>query len=263
MKRNHLFTSITLASVVTLATAPAASAASFLSPLQALKASWSYEGDTGPEFWGDLDEAFAACSNGKEQSPINLFYDREQTPKWNWAFSYSEAAFSVENNGHTIQANVENEDAGGLEINGEAYQLTQFHFHTPSEHTIEETSFPMELHLVHANHAGDLAVLGVLMEIGNDHEGIEAVWEVMPEEEGTAEYSISIDPSLFLPESVTAYQYDGSLTTPPCSEGVKWTVLNDTISISATQLDAFRAIYPQNYRPVQELGDREIGFHYH
>ncbi len=121
----------------------------------------------------------------------------------------------------------------------------------------------MELHLVHMDEDENLAVLGVLIEEGAHNETLEEMWSVMPTDEGVAAEPVTLDPSELIPQDLSSFQYDGSLTTPPCDEGVKWTVIDNPIELSREQIDRFQSIYPQNYRPVQDLGDRDVGYHYH
>ncbi|MED4130592.1 carbonic anhydrase [Shouchella miscanthi] len=240
-----------------------ASTLTYQGPVQALQASWSYEGETGPEHWGELDESYAMCSIGEQQSPIALSYSNLSSTKWPLINTYQPTTFSVQNNGHTIQADVHGSTGSTLRLAGVPYTLAQFHFHTPSEHTLEDEHFEMELHLVHVDKNDNLAVLGVLMEEGAHHEALDQVWDLMPTEEGTATETVVLDPNDFIPGELNSFQYEGSLTTPPCDEGVKWTVLDEPIEVSREQLDRFQSIYPSNYRPVQDLGNREVGYHYH
>jgi carbonic anhydrase len=240
-----------------------ASTSVYQSPLQTLQASWSYEGATGPAFWGDLDAAFAACSTGEQQSPINFSYQRLVPAKWALSSAYEPTAFSVNNNGHTIQADVAGTTNSAFVLDDVEYTLAQFHFHTPSEHTVDANSFEMELHLVHMDEDENLAVLGVLIEEGTHNDVLEEMWTLMPTEEGVAAETIVLNPEELLPQEIASFQYNGSLTTPPCDEGVKWTVIDQPIELSHKQIERFQSIYPQNYRPVQDLGNRDVGYHYH
>lgn len=217
---------------------------------------WGYEGDLAPANWDDLTEAWAVCETGDAQSPVD-FADMAGsdavTPVLNW--TPAEAADIVDN-GHTIQANLTN--AGSLTLDGTEYALVQFHFHAGAEHTVSGERHPLEVHFVHASPAGELAVVGVLFEEGEAEPGLDPVWNNLPEAQGHIPVGAVVDPVQFLPEDLTAWRYAGSLTTPPCSEGVAWTVMQTPITASADQIAAFTARYDNNYRPVQPLGERAV-----
>jgi carbonic anhydrase len=157
------------------------------------------------------------------------------------------------NNGHTIQANVP--EGSQSELNGQTYDLIQFHWHRPSEHTVDGDPFAMELHFVHADASGNLAVLGVLLKEGDANPLYDILWEGQPEE-GEANTLSDVDFSRLLPGDLTTYVYAGSLTTPPCSEGVAWNVLETPAGISAEQVRAF--LYDGNARLVQPVNDRSV-----
>jgi carbonic anhydrase len=218
---------------------------------------WSYSGDTGPEHWGELDPAFALCSLGKAQSPIDLAH-AQPAARAPVAYRYGQAALCIRNNGHSIQ--VECGDSSAIELDGQRYALSQFHFHAPSEHTVAGRSYDMEAHLVHASAQGELAVVGVFMRRGRYHAGLAALWQHLPQHEGESYTSgeIVVRPEVLLPASRRAYRYEGSLTTPPCTEGVHWIVLAEPIEISPAQLAAFRALYNGNNRPPQPRHDRPL-----
>lgn len=217
---------------------------------------WEYSGDTGPEKWGDLSEEFATCKTGKLQSPIDLNHGIEaELPKI--SFNYKAVPLKVLNNGHTIQ--VDQKGAGSAKIDGKDYDLLQFHFHYPSEHTVAGKAFPMEVHLVHKNAEGRLAVVGVFIKEGKENAALKAAWENMPEQGGTEKVvdGATFNSSSLLPkEKGDFHRYHGSLTTPPCSEGVLWTVLKDPIEMSKAQIDKFKAVVHENSRPVQPLNER-------
>jgi carbonic anhydrase len=217
---------------------------------------WGYEGEGGPEHWGELDEAYEACAIGQEQSPIDLASAAEQDIA-NITFSYQPSHVNILNNGHTIQVNYD--EGSSIEVNGETYSLLQFHFHMPSEHTLTGQEFPGELHLVHQNAAGNLAVVGIFLEEGSENEALQPVWADLPASESDVETTGEmVDASQFLPEEQKTFRYPGSLTTPPCTEGVSWFVMVEPIEISADQIDLFKAIVSVSNRPVQPLGDREL-----
>ncbi len=224
-------------------------------------AHWSYEGETGADRWGALNPSFAACDAGVQQSPINL---TEAIPADGEPVAIHWRAFSgrVVDNGHTIQVDVDEgsspDDASYIELEGRRFSLLQFHFHLPSEHTLEGESYPMEVHFVHQAEEGDLAVVGVFMDQGEAHSALQEVWDAIPGANETPGALTGFDPNLLLPEGRGQFRYAGSLTTPPCSEVVSWTVMAETISVSQAQVDAFAALHPMNARPVQPLHRRFV-----
>jgi carbonic anhydrase len=219
-------------------------------------AHWAYEGHGGPADWGTLSPEYAACSMGREQSPINLTQPigaMMGDPMAAWR----PVPLRVLNNGHTIQV-----DCGGggtLSLDGKSYDLLQFHFHHPSEHTVDGASFDMECHFVHKAADGGLAVLGVMIAKGEANPALESIWQVMPAKGGeAATASAMFDPAMLLPKDRVSFRYAGSLTTPPCSEVVQWVVFRQAISASAEQLAAFAKLFPNNARPVQPLNRRKL-----
>ncbi len=220
---------------------------------------WGYEGAGGPEHWGDLKPEFATCKDGKSQSPIDIETSKvvkAELPAIE--FHYQEAPLSVVNNGHTIKVNY---PAGSsIKVGEVTYELLQFHFHTPSEHTIDGKPFAMVAHLVHKSADGGLGVVGVLMKEGASNPAIETIWKVMPKQAGEKVESseITINASAILPENHSYYNYSGSLTTPPCTEGVNWMVLQTPIEVSKEQVAALAALFKNNARPVQPLNGREV-----
>ncbi len=217
---------------------------------------WTYEGEEGPGHWGDLDPSFAACKTGKSQSPIDLAA-AEQTDLPNIVFHYAPSGMTILNNGHTIQVNYD--PGSSIELGGERYDLKQFHFHTPSEHSLEGKLYPLELHLVHQSQDGRLAVVGILFEAGVENPVLQAVWDKMPATQtDAAATGVEIDAADFLPAVQSVYRYSGSLTTPPCSEGVTWSVMTSLVQASPAQIAAFEAIFEANNRPVQVLNARQL-----
>jgi carbonic anhydrase len=217
---------------------------------------WSYSGDTGPERWGDLSPDYVACSQGKQQSPVDI----GQVPPSKLPvihFKYRPSALAVVNNGHTIQVNY---PAGSsIVLDGKTYELVQFHFHHLSETTFNGQHTPLEAHLVHKSKGGNLAVVAVLFEEGSANPAIKTVWSHMPKEEGENKPAgVEVSASQLLPASHTYYTFPGSLTTPPCTEGLTWFVLAHKMTASKEQIEAFAALYPKNYRPVQSLNGRTI-----
>ncbi|MEN8219302.1 MAG: carbonic anhydrase family protein [Pseudomonadota bacterium] len=219
---------------------------------------WGYEGKNGPAYWDCLSEEYALCGSGKQQSPIDIT-DSIKADLPPLMFNYHPIPLIIENNGHTIQVSADK--AGTFKIGENAYQLVQFHFHTPSEEAINGKRTDMVIHLVHQNIQGELAVVAVLLKAGNmANSCIEALWNVMPKTQGEAQHhDVQIDINELLPTGQKDYySFAGSLTTPPCSEGVKWVILKQTVSISPTQLAQYQAVYTENARPLQPLNDRKV-----
>ena len=217
---------------------------------------WGYRGDIGPAHWGALDPAFAACAQGSEQSPVDLT-EAQPSQQPSVAFDYVRLAGEVVNNGHTIQVNLGR--GSGITVDETRYELVQFHFHGGSEHTVDGLRFPTEMHLVHQNGDGQLAVVGVLLREGDANEALAPVWELMPAlRAAAAPMPVSLDLMALLPENRSAWRYAGSLTTPPCTEGVSWLVMTQPVTLSAAQIATFNALYDGNYRPVQPLNDRVL-----
>tara|TARA_R110002073_G_scaffold6071_4_gene36674 strand:+ start:1051 stop:1788 length:738 start_codon:yes stop_codon:yes gene_type:complete len=218
---------------------------------------WGYEGHEGPEHWQDLDPAWAVCAAGQQQSPINLTeaLEAEFAPaEIDWA---EETAGVVVDNGHTVQVSVEN--AGGLTLGDTHYALLQFHFHAASEHTINGRQAPMEVHFVHQSAAGDLAVIGVMVERGDALATLGSVWAAMPADaDATPGIAARIHLNDFLPVDRDAFRYQGSLTTPPCSEIVSWTVLTHPVTATPQQIEAFQTRHPDSFRPLQPLNRRYV-----
>ena len=222
---------------------------------------WSYEDYTGPEYWGELSSENLVCVNGDEQSPINLEFSQVKVDKMltENQINYEPTHFTLVNNGHTVQANAITE-SNSMIVEGNEYKLLQFHFHTPSEHQFNGQSYEMELHLVHSDKNGNLAVLGLMIQEGKENEILASVWGGLPAEEteeGNSEDYL-IDLQALLPQNQMSFHYAGSLTTPPCTEEVKWIVFEQPIEMSKEQIQAFQRIFPDNHRPVQPLNDREV-----
>ena len=211
-------------------------------------AAWSYEGPTGPDQWATLSDAYAAC-DGAEQSPINLAEAEAPDAPTTLSTSYSTQPGEVVDTGHAIQVNT---TGGELTIDGTSYELRQFHVHTPSEHTVNGTGYAAEIHLVHTAGDQQLAVLGILVEEGpEDHPALED-WS-----EGR-DTTLAVNAGRLLPDRQSYYTYDGSLTTPPCREIVRWIVMDHPIQISKGQLTTLRAQHDGNARPVHPLSDRRL-----
>lgn len=224
---------------------------------QAHSAHWSYEGEEGPQKWAELDPAFGTCGSGREQSPIDI---RQPTPAElpSLKFDYSSAPLDIVNNGHTIQMNYP--PGSTLTVGDKSYTLKQFHFHHPSEEHVDGRGFELVAHLVHADESGRLAVVAVLFQIGPANTLLDSVWSRMPSETGNnVQFSaITLNAKDLLPANRGYYTFRGSLTTPPCSEGVRWFVLKQPASLSRDQAKAFAKIFPNNARPVQPTNEREV-----
>ncbi|MBE7414711.1 MAG: carbonic anhydrase family protein [Deltaproteobacteria bacterium] len=217
---------------------------------------WAYEGEHGPEHWGHVSKEFQACSEGKTQSPIDLSNAApEALPKIE--FRYDSSRLNIVNNGHTVQVNYDG--GSSIAVDGSEYKLVQFHFHTPSEHTVDGKSYGNEMHLVHKNDKGQLAVVGVLVEEGDENKAYSTIWSNLPAKAGE-ERSVeaSINAGELIPSESGYFTYAGSLTTPPCSESVKWIVLKSPVQMSAAQIKEIRDIMNKNNRPVQPLNERVL-----
>ncbi len=219
-------------------------------------AHWSYQGAAGPQTWGGLKSEFSLCSNGQRQSPIDirggLAVDLDPVK-----FNYQPTPFGVIDNGHTVQANMGL--GNSIEIGGKRFDLVQFHFHRPSEERIDGRQFEMSVHLVHKDDMGRLAVVAVLMDKGTPQAALQKVWNNLPLEKGEESAArVALDLNELLPADRRYYTYMGSLTTPPCSEGVHWVVMRQPMGMSAEQIELFARIYAMNARPVQQASGRRI-----
>jgi len=220
---------------------------------------WSYTGPGGPANWGDLEHDYSSCRLGKDQSPINIrdaVARKSELPAIE--FEYKASTLKIIDNGHSIQINYE--PGSFISVGGHRYELVQFHFHKPSEEHFNGKSFDMVAHLVHRDMEGKLAVVAVLLAKGGANPLIRTLWTNIPKEKETEKVveSVKIDASELLPAEKGYYTFTGSLTTPPCSEGVTWFVLRSPTTISAQEIARFGKSYPMNARPVQPLNGREI-----
>ena len=220
---------------------------------------WSYAGENGPQVWGQLKPEFNLCAAGKRQSPINI--DESSTlqgPAELLQFNYQPSSASVLNNGHTIQVDISGDNS--VTVRGSSFKLLQFHFHTPSEEEFNDRHFAMVAHLVHQNAEGQLAVVAVLLEPGMINPVINQVWTYMPLEIGDRVRVPDglINMNELLPKDQRYYQLMGSLTTPPCTEGVLWMVLKQPSTVSQAQIKLFTQLFPHNARPVQPVNGRAV-----
>lgn len=220
-------------------------------------AHWGYQGAGGPAHWGDLKPTFKACSAGHRQSPVNL----EATEPGHLAplaMHYKVSLIDLVNNGHTVQVNYGK--GSYITIGDERYDLLQFHFHTPSEHRVAGRSFPMEIHFVHRNKRGRLAVVGVLVAFGDYNLAAREIWDRLPARAHTksANTRALINARDLLPGDTKHFRYSGSLTTPPCSENVKWLVLQTPVVFSEGQIAKLHRIIGMNARPAQARNSRYL-----
>jgi carbonic anhydrase len=217
---------------------------------------WAYSGDTGPDSWGRLKPEFQQCMLGKRQSPIDI---RDGIPVQldPIQFDYRPSGFRVIDNGHTVQVNVD--PGNSIIVHGHRYELQQFHFHRPSEERINGRQYEMVAHLVHKDADGKLAVVAVLLDQGKAHPLVQQVWNNLPLEKGMEQASLTqMDLTQLLPEQRQYYTYMGSLTTPPCSEGVLWMVMKNPAMVSREQIGVFGKLYQMNARPIQSTSGRLI-----
>jgi len=220
------------------------------------KDGWSYEGSTGIEKWGDLKPEYSVCKMGQNQSPIDI-PDGAKALTEGLKLQYNSTPIKIENKGYTVE--LAYEKGSTLEISGKTFNLLQFHFHTPGEHKLSGKVAAMEMHLVHKAADGTLAVVGVLMEEGADNSFLAKFWDKIPAKVGEAEVDGKLNVMEALPPLASGfYTYGGSLTTPPCSEGVMWNLMKQPVSVSKAQVDKFLSIIGKNARLVQPLNGRAI-----
>ena len=248
-------------------------AAAILNPTRSQaqwKTPWDYEGPRGAEHWGDLDPAYATCNVGKEQSPIDIqSAEKAQLPALQFDSKIGPLKYLV-NNGRTIRVNYHDAPGTGsrLIVGTKSYQLTQFHFHRPSEEYIRGKSFDMSAHLMYQAADGTVVGVAVLLTAGRANATVQQLWQHMPKTESKVltDFShqeenipgVEINPAGLLPRDVTYYTYMGSVAAPPCTEGVRWYVLKIPVEISAKQIAAFAELYPHDVRPLQPLNGRVV-----
>ena len=218
---------------------------------------WGYRGIEGPQHWGLLTKEYATCETGSKQSPINIQTKNLPRHQETLKFNYKTSELHEMNNGHTVQ--ISHKSGCNVALNNRTFKLRQFHFHEPSEHHIDGNKYPMEMHFVHQDEDGQILVIAVMMEVGPEHPALKNIWAWLPAQVGK-ESSFPINANLreILPENTQHYRYSGSLTTPPCSEGVQWLVLTKPVKVSEQSLQKFLKIIGNNARPVQPLGNRRI-----
>ncbi|ROP72429.1 carbonic anhydrase [Curtobacterium sp. PhB115] len=215
-------------------------------------AAWSYAGEGAPDHWGGLANEYGTCDAGEQQSPVDLPAPARGAQL---DLTASGAVHGLTaDNGHTVQFTAD--DGATTTIDGTALDLVQMHFHAASEHTVDGAAAAAEFHFVHADRKGELTVVGVLAEVGAHNPAYESYVAGATAGAGRAS---TVDVESMLPASRSFATYEGSLTTPPCSEGVRWIVLEDPIELGADQIADLEAAHVENARPVQPLGDRVIG----
>jgi carbonic anhydrase len=226
------------------------------------KTPWSYEGAHGPDHWGDLDPDYAACKTGKEQSPIDIHGAvRADLPPLHFEYHPEPLKYLI-NNGYTVRVNYHDAPGAGnsLIIGDTRYQLTQFHFHHPSEETIDGRPYPMEVHLMYRSSDDKIAGVVVLLKAGNANPTVQQIWDHMPMMPGGEEEipGVQINPAGLMPANLGYYSYQGSITAPPCTESVTWIVLKTPVTVSAAQIAAFARLYAHDVRPIQPLNGRTV-----
>lgn len=217
---------------------------------------WSYEGEASATHWGMRSPAYLACEAGSHQSPINISMPSHAQQQERVVFQYQSGLVRALDNGHTIQVNVPS--GNELHLNGRTYYLSQLHFHDPSEHHVDGRTYPMEIHLVHQDRKGHVVVIGLLVETDSPNQSLAALWAMLPMKAGELSSEHPFNPQDLIPPNRHHFSYHGSLTTPPCTEGVQWIVLRDPISMSAKQIAQFVSIIGHNARPVQPLHGRGV-----
>ena len=222
---------------------------------------WTYEGAHGPAHWGEISKEFHECESGRAESPIDIEHAKKAPADMpRLTIKYQPLAIDISNTGHSVQFNAA-PGADSVALGDKAFQLVQFHFHAPGEERFAGKASVMDAHLVHRADDGKLLVLAVQFEIGSQpNPVIQAMLDRIPKEKGAEMKvaSVTINPLELLPKDSGYYTYSGSLTTPPCSEGVTWIEFKQPVTITKEQLDAMQHFYHGNQRPVQALNDREV-----
>ena len=234
------------------------------------KTPWEYDGPRGSDHWSDLDPAYATCNSGKEQSPIDIQRAQQaQLPTLRFDSKIGPLKYLV-NNGRTIRVNYHDAPGAGslMMVGDKPYQLTQFHFHHPSEEYVHGKPFAMVVHLMYQSGNGEVVGVAVLLKSGRPNATIAQLWQHMPRTESKVltDFSheeqeiaqVDINPAGLLPNDVAYYTYMGSLSAPPCTEGIRWYVLKTPVEISAKQIEAFAQLYPHDVRPLQRLNGRAV-----
>jgi carbonic anhydrase len=217
---------------------------------------WSYEGENGPANWGKINSEWAKCGTGNRQSPIDL-RDGMKVDLEQIAFDYRPSGFNVVDNGHTIQVGLGY--GNFITVQNRTFELIQFHFHRPSEERINGRGTEMVVHLVHKDGEGKLAIVAVLLQRGAPNSMIQTVWNNLPlEKNNTIAPVVAIDVNEILPAKRDYFTFLGSMTEPPCNEGVLWMVMKEPMPASPAQMALFSRLYPMNARPIQPGGGRVV-----
>lgn len=255
--------------------APAAEAVASAEPTESSHAAegphWTYEGDEGPEHWGDLDPSFGTCAMGQGQSPVDLHPPAQGPDIDSIVFDYQPTKLNMVNNGHTIQ--VMYDPGSFLVLDDQRYELQQFHFHVPSEHHLNGLEFPMEAHLVHRSDEGNLAVVAVMFYGGVINKPrvmasiintptLNTIWAEFPSKGAKVASTDTVNVASLLPVDRRYMTYQGSLTTPPCTEGVRWIVLTAPVVVGLDHLEKFTSLVGRDNRPIQPLNGRDVGLGY-
>lgn len=228
-------------------------------PVMVFASHWGYEGEGAPEHWGALSEEYKTCQTGMNQSPINIDTTlKAHLPPLN--VHYIDGPTTFINNGHTLQAGLTTSTKNTVTLDGTPFTLQQFHFHAPSENTVHSKHYAMEAHLVHKDAKGDVAVVAVMFDVGGENAELNKLWTTMPEKaDQEVKVTTQMDLNALLPTNKTYWRFSGSLTTPPCTEGVTWIVLQHPMTLSEAQLKKFtQAMHHNNNRPRQQLNGRAI-----
>lgn len=252
MAKRYLATAVLVVAFL----APGVSAAGDHGAAGSHGAHWGYGIQNGPQHWGEMEKGFESCKLGKLQTPIDI-KTAKKAKKPALIFDYKSVPLTVVDNGHTLQAKMP--PGSTLRVGDAKYELVQFHFHKPSEEKLQGKAAAMDVHLVHKNAEGKLAVVGVLLDPGTTNPVLEAVLQAAPKGEGeSSPKGVTVDPSKLLPAKRTYYTFTGSLTTPPCTEGVTWFVFKNPTQIGKDQVALFAKRYPNNARPVQPVNGRVV-----
>lgn len=217
---------------------------------------WAYRGNTGPRDWAGLSPDYEACGNGRVQSPVNIRHtEKVELPALD--FQYSTVAATVVNDGHMIRVDLP--QGNHLKVGDERYELVQINLHSPSEEQINGRHKAMTAHFVHRNADGKLAVVAVLLQTGRHNDAFQPVFANLPRGRNADPLQgIEVDLAAMLPDQRKYYAYEGSLTSPPCTEGVSWMVMKAAVPVSKQQKAEFRRWFPRNVRPVQPLYGRVV-----
>jgi carbonic anhydrase len=219
---------------------------------------WTYDGEEGAEHWSNLCQDFRNCSEGLHQSPIDIeTVQLKEVFSYGLNFRYHASNVDVVNNGHTIEVDVDEKNE--LLVEDRIFELKQFHFHEPAEHRLDGVLFPMEMHLVHVDTSGRLAVVGIFIKEGYPNPTLDEIWQQLPEKPEHHEHvGHPIELTKLFPMGHSFFHYEGSLTTPPCTEGVQWFILKEPLTLSKGQIGKFVKLYHGNSRPPQAINNRTI-----